>query len=282
MAPGRPEGLPYGRAWLAGLKACPTETPGLPYSGQIDPARRRVARALHRQPLGQEWHVMSTESFDPRWPKLLSLAVHEFRTPITVVAGYIRMLLKERAGPVSEQQRKLLEEAEKACGRLSGLVSEMSDLSGLEGGRASLNRGGVDLHAILAEAIAAMPPLPDREVEVTLEGGGPLTMSADAARLRGALTALLMALRRELVTSDRLIVRLAQRDGGVVIATGGPDQIDELAAADPDSLDGFDEWRGGSGLSLAVARRVINQHGGSVYGAPNQGKAGALVILPAS
>ena len=77
---------------------------------------------------------------DPRWSKLLSLAVHEFRTPITVVAGYIRMLLKDRAGPITEQQRKLLEEAEKSCGRLAALVAEMSDLSNLEGGTASLNR----------------------------------------------------------------------------------------------------------------------------------------------
>jgi signal transduction histidine kinase len=72
---------------------------------------------------------------DPRWPKVLSLSVHEFRTPMTVVAGYIRMLLKDRAGPLNEQQRKLLEEAEKSCARLSALLVEVSDLSALEAGR---------------------------------------------------------------------------------------------------------------------------------------------------
>ena len=44
---------------------------------------------------------------DPKWHRLLSLSVHEFRTPITVVAGYIRMLLKDRAGPLNDQQRRL-------------------------------------------------------------------------------------------------------------------------------------------------------------------------------
>jgi signal transduction histidine kinase len=80
---------------------------------------------------------MSYPPVDPRWPKVLSLAVHEFRTPLTVVAGYIRMLLKERAGPVPDQQRRLLEEAEKSCGRLSALLAEVSDLSGLEAGTAT-------------------------------------------------------------------------------------------------------------------------------------------------
>src|SRR5919106_5172615 len=86
----------------------------------------------------------------PMLPKLLSLTVHEFRTPVTVVAGYIRMLLKDRAGPLSDQQRRLLEEAEKSCGRLSGIIAEMSDLANLETGTGAFNRGSVDLPALLA------------------------------------------------------------------------------------------------------------------------------------
>ena len=76
---------------------------------------------------------MADAPVDPRWSKVLSLSVHEFRTPMTVVAGYIRMLLKDRAGPLTDPQRKLLEEAEKSCGRLTALLTEVSDLSNLEG-----------------------------------------------------------------------------------------------------------------------------------------------------
>jgi signal transduction histidine kinase len=226
---------------------------------------------------------MSSEPIDPRWPKLLSLAVHEFRTPITVVAGYIRMVLKERAGPISDQQRKLLEEAEKSCGRLSALVAEMSELSSLEAGAVPFNRSPLDLSAVLREVIAAMPDLPDRSVSVVLEAAEkPVTVSADANRLRGALAALLSALRREVVTSDRLIVRLggSDTDAMSVVAVGDPDQIDAIAAASPSGLARFDEWRGGSGLSLAIARRVIAQHGGALFGPPGGGKAGALMMLP--
>ena len=78
---------------------------------------------------------MSDAPVDPRWPKVLSLSVHEFRTPMTVVAGYIRMLLKDRAGPLSDPQRRLLEEAEKSCARLTALLTEVSDLSNLEEAR---------------------------------------------------------------------------------------------------------------------------------------------------
>ena len=43
--------------------------------------------------------------------KLLSLAVHEFRTPVAVVSGYLRMLLRHFGGNLTEQQRKLLQES---------------------------------------------------------------------------------------------------------------------------------------------------------------------------
>src|SRR3954465_14459497 len=112
---------------------------------------------------------MAQSPVDARWPKVLSLAVHEFRTPMTVVAGYIRMLLKERAGPLTDPQRRLLEEAEKSCGRLSALLAEMSDLSGLEAGTATFNRRPIDFRAALRETVSALPELPDRQVNIDLQ-----------------------------------------------------------------------------------------------------------------
>ena len=81
------------------------------------------------------------------------------------------MLLKDRAGPLSDQQRSLLEEAEKACVRLTALLTEVSDLSNLEGGTAPFNRHDTDLHKALRDAVEQLPPLPDREVRVDLQTG---------------------------------------------------------------------------------------------------------------
>jgi signal transduction histidine kinase len=224
---------------------------------------------------------MGNDPNDPRWSKLLSLAVHEFRTPITVVAGYIRMVLRERAGPISDAQRKLLEEAEKSCSKLSALVAEMSDLSRLEEGTETVNRSTFDLADVLRDVVATIPELPDRSVAVALEGAGhPVPLAGDAARLRSALASLVTALRREIVTSDRLIVRHVASPKMARLAIGDPDRIDGVAAADPSTMERFNEWRGGSGLSLAIARRVIAQHGGSLFSPPgDEGKAAALVLF---
>jgi signal transduction histidine kinase len=224
---------------------------------------------------------------DARWPKLLSLAVHEFRTPITVVAGYLKMVLNARENGLTDQQRRMLEEATKSCTRLSSIVSEMSELSNLEATTAAFNASQVDLRAILAEAAASLPPVPDREVAVTVATADtPSMVSADAVRLKVALAAVLTALRRELVTSAELIVRQDVRSyegrPAAWIAIGDADNIAALAAGDAAPLATFDEWRGGCGLSLAVARRVLNAHGGRIWsaGEGTSARACAAIVLP--
>lgn len=228
---------------------------------------------------------MDPAPVDPRWPKLLSLAVHEFRTPMTVVAGYIRMLLKDRAGPLSDQQRRLLEEAEKSCTRLSALLTEMSELGALEKGAATFNRSAVDLRALLREAAAGLPEIPEHEVAIDIAtADGAATLQGDPVRLKTAFASLLHGLRRELVVSPRLLVRESiRRDGGRTvswIAIGDEEQIEALASAQPEALATFDEWRGGCGLSLAIARRVINAHGGTVWAPADGAKAAAIIMMP--
>lgn len=224
---------------------------------------------------------------DPRWPKLLSLSVHEFRTPLTVVGGYIRMLLTDRAGPLSEPQRRLLTEAEKSYARLSALIAEVSELSGFEGGTTSMKRQPVDARAILSESIAQLKPLPDREVTVDLvTADGEWPVNADHKQLRGALIAILAALRRELVTSDRLVVELQMLEfkgrPAVTILIGDDEALEAMRDANPGDLPLFDEWRGGSGLSLPLARRVLDLHDGAIWGAPGDRKAGARIVLPST
>jgi len=222
------------------------------------------------------------DQIDPRWPKVLSLSVHEFRTPMTVVGGYIRMLLKDRAGALNDQQRRMLEEAEKSCARLSALLSEVSELSNLEGGTAPFNKSRTDLHSAVREAVEQLPPLPDREVPVHVElDGGPATVEGDPVRLAQALGSITAALRRELVGDEGLIIRGRRTAAGVELLFGDPATIEALESEPEAGRGVFDEWRGGVGLSLAVARRILNAHGASIYAAPDGRKAGARIVIPA-
>jgi signal transduction histidine kinase len=214
---------------------------------------------------------MPTEAVDPRWHKVLSLTGHEIKNAIGVVSGYLRMVTSNRVGPLTEQQRHLLEEAEKGCGRVSALLSEIGQLSSLEEGTTTFNRAKLNLPDVLREIVDALPPaVPERGVRVELQtSNGAVTVNGDATRLKAALTSVIVAVRREVVFNDRLILRehVRRLDGQDVswITIGTEAQVQDLSNADSSGLTRFDEWRGGVGLSLVVARRIINAHGASIW-----------------
>ena len=219
------------------------------------------------------------------WPRLLSLVGHEFRTPMTVVTGYIRMLLKDRAGPLTDQQRRMLEESEKSCARLYALLEEVSHLARLDAGKATFNRSTVDLKALLTSTVAELPPLPDRDITIDLAmTSNAALVTADPVLLKTTLTSILHALRRELVTSEQLFVREQRRDldGRTYswIAIADADHIEQLSSSDVSALGEFDDFRSGCGLSLAIARRVLAAHEGFVWSTADKTKSSAVVALP--
>ena len=199
---------------------------------------------------------------------------------MTVVSGYIRMLLKDRAGALNDQQRRLLEEAEKACGRLTALLTEMSELSNLEAGTAPYNKSAVDLRMSLRDAVAAVAPLPDRDVPVTVETGeGPAAITADPVRLKNALTMVTASLRRELIGDEPLLIRERATPSGYEVLFGDSATIAALESEAAAARGVFDEWRGGVGLSLLLARRIIQRHGGRVHGPADGRKTGARIVF---
>jgi signal transduction histidine kinase len=221
------------------------------------------------------------------YPQLLSLAVHELRTPSSVVAGYLRLLLRDGGEPMSEQQRKMIAEAEKSCARFIALVGELSDISKLDSGAAALARQPIDIFALAGEAAEHVHEAGDREVRLEPRGdpaGAPAT--GDATRLRAAFQAVFRAMLREkvgpatVVAERRRVVRDGQPTAVVVIA----DESDVQAVYES-KADVFDERRGGLGLALPLARRVIEGHGGRIWAPPagdgeDRARGSAVIALP--
>jgi signal transduction histidine kinase len=228
---------------------------------------------------------------------LLNLSVHELRSPISVVNGYIRMVLKDPAATFDARHRHWLELALNSCARLTKVVEEMAEVAKVETGATTLTRAPLDLHLLLAEAVAAVtdtPEEPDRMVEVVLTTD-PVSapILGDAVQLKTALTSLLLGIRREVATNGRLFVRarvgIYQGRPASWIAIADDDQIERLDAASPESLVTFDESWGGCGLTLPFARRIIDRHDGAIWspswtpgeeGKLKKKKVGALVVLP--
>lgn len=215
--------------------------------------------------------------------QLISLAVHELRTPASVVGGYLRMLLRDPAHPLGERQRKMVEEAERSCARLTAIVAELSEVGKLDSGAIQLARAPLDLFALAGEVASSVHEAADRGVHLELRGeaaGAPLV--GDATRLRAAIDAIFRAILREqpgeaTVVADRRRAG-AGPDASAVIVVAPAADVQTAYDAPPAP---FDDRRGGLGLALPLARRVIEGHGGRLW-APGgrDGRGAALISLP--
>jgi signal transduction histidine kinase len=222
------------------------------------------------------------------YPQLLSLAVHEFRTPASVVGGYLRMLLRDSADPLTERQRKMLDEAEKSCARLVALVAELSEISKLDAGTIALASQPLDVFTLVGEVAEHVHEAKDRDVLLEVRGdAGGAPIAGDAPRLRTAFEAILRAILREktgpcTVVADR---RRDTRDGrGSAVVVIAEEPTVHAAYTSPAGL--FDEKRGGLGLALPIARRVIEGHGGRLWAPAGQGaddplaRGSAIISIP--
>lgn len=207
---------------------------------------------------------MATSTVE-NYPPLISLAVHEFRTPASVVGGYLRML--QRDPDLNERQRKMIDEAEKSCARLVAIVAELSDIGKLDAGAIAPARQPLDLFSLVHEMAKLVQEGRERGVHLLVRGdqsGAP--MMGDATRLRSALDAIFRAILREKPGPSTVAVDLRlEPHGGGTSAVVVVSEESSVAAAYEARRGVFDEKRGGLGLALPLARRVIAGHGGEVW-----------------
>jgi signal transduction histidine kinase len=222
------------------------------------------------------------------YSRLLSLAVHEFRTPASVVGGYLRMLQRDNDPALSERQRKMVEEAEKSCARIVALVSELSDIGKLDGGVMSLARQPLDAFALVTEVAELVHEAEDREVHLQVRGDEHgASIAGDASRLRTAFEAIFRAILREkpgpctVIAERRFITRDGQTSAVVIISEDA--SVQDAYEREPAP---FDEKRGGLGLALPLARRVIEGHSGRLWSPKPQRdgdpvtRGSAIISLP--
>ncbi len=215
--------------------------------------------------------------------RLLSLAAHELRTPISVVGGYLRMLQHDRDS-IGERQQRMIDEAEKACARLVAIVSELSDIGKLDDGRTKLQAEPLDVFGLVRDVAGKADEAAERGVRLVIRGEtGAASLRGDRVHLNTVFAALLKAVLREQQDSTVVVVDLRRQPDGSALIVIAREPDADIATTRPPAT--FDELRGGLGLALPVARRVIERHRGRIWspasadGTPSA-RSAILVSLP--
>jgi signal transduction histidine kinase len=249
-------------------------------------ARARLLLRLH----AAEAAARDAERASRDKDELLAMVSHELRTPLNAIVGWAEVLLNGKV-PAERLQHGLDTIARNA--RLQArLVEDLLDTSRIMAGKLTLTRAPVDLALVArraAETVAPMATVKNVALEVVIEAGEH-ELLGDAARLQQVLWNVLSNAVKfsppnthvELTLERRdESFELVVRDNGVGIA---PELLPHVFERFRQGEAGGTRRHGGLGLGLAIARRIVELHGGTIAAAsdgPNRGATFTLT-LPAT
>lgn len=244
---------------------------------------------------------------------------HELKGPLAAIQETILILLERIPGPLTDKQAQLLALSRQSANRLSGMISNLLEISRIEGGGMRLDMGWVDPEELVQDVVDEMGPLSRAKsltVEVAVEKGDPVQgngsqgpafpISADRDRLQEVVGNLLGNAIKFSPRGSTIRIRVRgltdwprPLPGRVLSRLRGeepPFLLLEVEDEGPGIPEGHREGvfqkfyqiqRGvrrdgqGVGLGLAISRNVIQAHGGAIW--VREGSSGGahfLALIP--
>jgi PAS domain S-box-containing protein len=217
--------------------------------------------------------------------EFLAVLSHELRTPLSAILIWAKML---RAGAVkAEDQPHALSVIEQSAIAQRKLIEDLLDVSGMISGKLQVQMENAELGAVLAAAVEPVrPTAAAKQVDLTLDlGESPVRARIDRARLQQVVWNLANNAVKFTPPGGRVAVRVRPLDGAVHIEvedTGRgiapeflPYVFERFRQADASTTRAY----GGLGLGLAIARQLVELHGGTITATSRGEGHGAKFIV---
>ena len=207
---------------------------------------------------------------------LLDAVTHDLRTPLTSIKAAITTV---RAEPVTpEVQRELFEVIEQECDRLNHFIQGMMDLAKLEAGEVTLASKDVSAEEMVEDALLrAERLLAGHRVEVAIQPGLP-PLRVDPRLISQVIFTLVENAAKYSGTNTKIDVSVERNESGIrfAVTDEGPGIPRELRAKV------FQKFfraglQPGLGMGLAIARGIVQAHGGKIWIDERPGGRGASV-----
>lgn len=218
--------------------------------------------------------------------ELLGMAAHDLRSPLGVIQNYSDFLEADAGPLLNDEQRAFISTIKRTSGFMLGLVDDLLDVTSIEAGRLTLNRQPFDLGRLLADNVTVNRTLATRKnIRLELAPAVPLLLVAlDANRINQVLNNLIGNAIKFSNPGSRVSVTAAVAGDAVIISIA--DQGIGLSASDlPDLFEPFARVtvRGtagekSTGLGLAIARSIIEAHGGRIWVESELGKGATFFV----
>jgi signal transduction histidine kinase len=248
---------------------------------QVEERTRELARALAE--LDEKTRELEAASHHKS--EFLANMSHELRTPLNAISGFSQVLRKQLLGEINEKQAEYLDDVLASARHLLSLIDDVLDLAKVEAGQIELEIVPFSLREALERGVVIVRERALREdVRITLSSDpGVDTVTGDERRIRQVLFNLLSNAVKFAPAGSSVNVAAARVDGEVRVSVkdSGP------GIAVEDQVRIFEEFqqaaagkeqREGTGLGLALSRRLVELHGGHIWVDSEVGKGSTFVF----
>jgi PAS domain S-box-containing protein len=225
---------------------------------------------------------------DSRKNEFLAMLAHELRNPLAPIRNAVQILTHPAASP--DQSTLALQMIDRQSQAMVRLVNDLMDVSRIAHGKLQLQREPVALAAIIEQALDAVRPMCDQagvQLVVTMPPEQ-LVVDADPLRLAQVFANLLNNACKYTehgghiwlaVTRQGTSARISVRDDGIGITPNQLTHIFDMFVQDTPALS---RSQGGLGIGLALARSLVQAHGGLIQASSAGAGLGAefIVMVP--
>ena len=266
---------------LAALQKSSKELQGK--NEQLDASNEEL-RAQGEELIAQQQELLEktgeVEAASQAKSEFLAHMSHELRTPLNVILGFSQLMLDKVPGKINEEQRKCLTDILSGGEHLLGLINDTLDLSKIESGKIKLRLTDTTLSEVIEPLARTMKPIlaPRRQsLDIEVEKGLP-SVHADKAKLRQVLFNLLSNATRFTPDGGKLKIEAVRKndwcqvsvvDNGIGIKKEDQERIFEPFYQLDNPLT---KEKTGTGLGLALAKQIVERHGGKIWVESEYGK----------
>jgi signal transduction histidine kinase len=220
----------------------------------------------------EEEKIAALKEADRLNDEFLSIVSHEFRSPLTSISGYVDILDRGFDGDLNEEQKKHISKIQQGSKILLRLVEDILDFSKLESSTLKFDYVNNDLYETVENVIGITAPQAQRaEVEIeALLPEDPLNIRLDPGRIGQVMTNLIENALKHTPPGGKITIVTEEKVGKVLIKvqdTGSGIRNSDL----PKIFSRFYQVdlsntrrHKGVGLGLAIAKAIVEAHGGEI------------------
>jgi signal transduction histidine kinase len=241
----------------------------------------RAAVAINNARLYEQIHAANDAKSE-----FVSLVAHELRVPMTSIKGYADLIMSGVAGPLNEQQTQFLEVIRRNLVRMSGLISDLSDINRIESGRMVFDNKPFDIRETVADVTGSLRErIEARRQTLTIEINDDVPdVFADPTRIAQVLTNLVSNANKYTLDDGRIAIHVRQdggyaavsvQDSGIGISEENQKKLfTQFFRAEDTAVRAQPGW----GLGLSIVRNMVEAQGGQIRFESEVGKGSTFTF----